>query len=69
MQGNKFFNRFSKVEPITKGWSEDKKYCVTKADGVRYLLRLSPAERYETRKALFELLKRVAALGIPMCKN
>lgn len=67
MKGEKFFDKFLKVEPITKGWSEDKKYCVTKADGMKYMLRISPAERYEKRKALFEILKRVAELGIPMC--
>ena len=59
--------RFSKYEPITKGWSEDKKYCVTEANGTKYLLRITPHSRYETRKSLFSLLEKVAALGIPMC--
>ena len=58
---------FAKVEPIEKGWSEDKKYCVTNSDGVKYLLRITQIERYEIRKALFEMLKQVAMLGIPMC--
>ena len=26
--------RIINTEPIEKGWSEDKKYCVTKADGI-----------------------------------
>ena len=59
--------RFIAAVPIEKGWSEDKKYCVTNNNGTRYLLRITPIERYETRKALFEMLERVAALGIPMC--
>lgn len=67
MQDIKLYNTFSKIEPVNKGWSEDKKYCVTKADGKKYLLRISPAERYEKRKALFEMLVSVAELGIPMC--
>lgn len=67
MQDKEFFSTFAKVEPVIKGWSEDKKYCVTKADGTKFLLRISPAKRYEQRKALFEILERVAALGIPMC--
>jgi aminoglycoside phosphotransferase (APT) family kinase protein len=58
---------FIKIEPITKGWSEDKKYCVTTADGTKYLLRISPASRFETRKALFAMLEKVAALKISMC--
>ncbi len=62
------YKNFIKVEPIVKGWSEDKKYCVTKADDTKYLLRISPIERYEARKALFEMLKQVDALGISMCR-
>ena len=59
--------RFISATPITKGWSEDKKYCVTDKSGARYLLRISSVERYETRKTLFEMMQRVAALDIPMC--
>ncbi|MCL2775346.1 MAG: phosphotransferase [Oscillospiraceae bacterium] len=62
------FESFTEIKPITKGWSEDKKYCVIKADGTKYLLRISPIERYEIRKSLFEMMKKVSALGIPMCK-
>lgn len=68
MRAKKLFDTFSKVEPITKGWSEDKKYCVTKLNGTKYFLRISPAARYETRKALFERLKEVYKLGLPVCK-
>jgi len=60
-------NSFVNHEPITKGWSEDKKYCVTKANGTKYLLRITPISRYEVRKSLFAMLQQVAALGVPMC--
>ena len=60
-------DRFVSAEPIEKGWSEDKKYCVTDADGEKFLLRITQIERYETRKALFSMLEQVAALDIPMC--
>ena len=60
--------KYIKSEPITKGWSEDKKYCVTATDGTQYLLRITPISRYEVRKSLFAMLKRVATLDIPMCK-
>lgn len=63
-----FKQRFPVIVPVTKGWSGDKKYQVTQADGIRYLLRISPPERYEARRALFDLLQQVAALGIPMCR-
>ncbi len=42
---------FISKEPITKGWSDDKKYCVTTADGTKYLLRISPPEQYDKKKS------------------
>jgi len=62
------FGRFAKVEQINKGWSDDKKYCVTDADGVCYLLRTSPFARYENRKQLHDIMGQVSALGVPMCQ-
>ena len=57
-----------KQEEIHKGWSEDKKYCVTDEDGNRFLLRVSPAEQFERKKAEFALMQQVAARKVPMCK-
>ena len=58
---------FASHKQITKGWSDDKKYCVIKDDGTKYLLRIIPAARYNGREPLFAMLSQVAALGIPMC--
>jgi aminoglycoside phosphotransferase (APT) family kinase protein len=58
---------FTRIEPINKGWSGDQKYCVTKAGGIKYLLRISPIEQYERKKSEFEMMQRVAFLGVPMC--
>jgi len=58
---------FASCEPIARGYSEDKKYCVTKADGAKYLLRITPLSRYEVRKSQFNMLQQVAALDVPMC--
>ena len=69
MQSILSLNRFTKITPITHGWSSDKKYCVTSNDGTRYFLRISPKERYEARKALFDMLKSVEELDIPMCST
>ncbi|MEG2678638.1 MAG: phosphotransferase [Oscillospiraceae bacterium] len=54
--------------PINKGWSCDKKYCVTVSNGTKYLLRITPAGKSATRKALFTMLEKVATLGVPMCR-
>lgn len=61
------FKFVSKI-PINKGWSDDKKYCVTATDETKYLLRVSPAEQYERKKLEFEMMQQVESLGVPMCK-
>lgn len=59
---------FISKEPINKGWSCDKKYCVTTATGVKYLLRVTPEEKSANRADMFRLQKQVADLGVSMCK-
>ena len=60
--------RFVSRQPIEKGWSCDRKYCVTTEDGVRYLLRVTPEEKSANRADMFRMQKAAAALGIPMCE-
>jgi aminoglycoside phosphotransferase (APT) family kinase protein len=55
-------------QTIEKGWSGDKKYCVTDDCGNKFLLRVSPSEQYARKKTEYELMCRVSALGVPMCK-
>ncbi|MBR5995145.1 MAG: phosphotransferase [Eubacteriaceae bacterium] len=55
------------IEPITAGWSNDKKYCVTDENGTRFLLRISDIAEHDAKQAGFEMMRRVAELGIPMC--
>lgn len=59
---------FISKDPINRGWSGDRKYCVTTADGVKYLLRISPEDRSTNCAALFSLLKEVETLGVSMCE-
>ena len=67
MENQEIYKTIIDTEPVDKGFSEDKKYRVTTVDGKRYLLRITPIQRYEARKSLFSMLKEVAALDIPMC--
>ncbi len=60
--------QFVAMRPIYKGYSGDKKYCVTAKDGTKYLLRTSPIRLYSQRRTEFQLMRRVAALQIPMCQ-
>lgn len=59
---------FVSKELITKGWSSDKKYCVTDENGIKYLLRLSDIAQYDVKKLEFQMMEKVAALGVPMCR-
>ena len=57
-----------KRTPILKGFSCDNKYCAEAANGTKYFLRISPLNKYDARRALFELLKSLEEFHIPMCK-
>lgn len=59
---------FIAKEPINKGWSGDKKYCVTDENGTRYLLRVSDIAQYDAKQSEFHMMKKVASLGVPMCQ-
>lgn len=58
---------YIKKELIEKGWSGDKKYCVTDEDGIKYLLRISSIDQFEKKKTEFCYMERISALQIPMC--
>ena len=59
---------FVTKEQINKGWSSDKKYCVTDENGTRYLLRVSNTLQHDTKQSEFNMMKKVSSFGIPMCQ-
>jgi serine/threonine-protein kinase len=58
------FEAFTKIKPICKGWSGDKKYCVETEDGRRMLLRVSDLSEYGRKKAEYEMMERAYRLGV-----
>ena len=54
-------------KPILKGWSNDRKYCITDENGERFLLRISDISQYDEKQSEFMMMQRVASLEIPMC--
>lgn len=60
--------KLTNKEQILKGWSRDKKYCVTDENGTRYLLRVSNSLQYDTKLSEFNMMKKVASLEVPMCQ-
>lgn len=59
---------FSSKIAINKGWSDDKKYCVTDQNQKNYFLRISEKKKLGSKKFEFDMMKKVASLGVPMCK-
>lgn len=53
--------------PINKGWSSDKKYCVTDPCGKKYLVRITPHSVNARHEELFLIQKELEKLGVPMC--
>ena len=49
-----FYERIVRREIIEKGWSGDQKYCAQDAQGRKYLLRISPVDRYERKQIQFQ---------------
>lgn len=66
MQDIKGYDTFTKIEAVNKGWSSDKKYYIENTDGRRLLLRVGDISEYNGKKAEFEMMKQVGALGVPM---
>ena len=58
-------DNFAKIEPLTKGWSSDKKYIVDTTDGRCLLLRIADIAEYDRKKTEFETIQKVADLDIP----
>ncbi len=57
---------FAKVEPINKGWSNEKKYYIETSDGRKLLLRIADASEFKRKQALYAMLERISELDIPM---
>jgi serine/threonine-protein kinase len=66
MRDIKGYEGFRKIEPILKGWSGDKKYYIETYDNRHLLLRMADIAEYDRKKAEFEIITRLSALGVPM---
>lgn len=52
------------IEPVNKGWSDDKKYHIITKEGRELLLRLSDISQYEKKKREFECLRPLMDMDI-----
>lgn len=44
--------KFVSKEPVLKGWSGDKKYCLTDEQGNRFLLRVTTTENMMIKEGI-----------------
>lgn len=54
------------VEPVSKGWSGDKKYFVRTESGEKLLLRLADIGQYDIKNKEYEIIKKYSETGIKM---
>lgn len=55
-------------QPLTKGWSTDRKYKVQLEDGRLGLLRIAEQPSYETKRLEFQLVENLFGLGLPVAE-
>jgi len=56
------YENFTKIEPVKKGWSGDKKYYI-ETDGKKLLLRVADISKHDEKKGEYEALAKAATLG------
>ncbi|WP_217492856.1 phosphotransferase [Bacillus sp. FJAT-27264] len=57
-----------KIEPVLKGWSNDKKYYIEDTGGRKLLLRVSDGKNHAQKQAEYELIRMVNKLDFPMSR-
>ncbi|HFH9836730.1 TPA: aminoglycoside phosphotransferase family protein [Streptococcus suis] len=55
-------------QPLTKGWSSDRKYKVQLEDGRFGLLRIAERPAYEVKRLEFQLVENLFGLGLPVAE-
>jgi len=59
---------WTRIEPVLKGWSNDKKYYIEDGEGRKLLLRLSGREELGRKQAEYEMIKLINQLNFPMSR-
>lgn len=63
------YDTFSKVVPINKGMSGDKKYYIETKDNKHQLLRIADIAEYDQKKKEYNRMNKLYAVGTPMPKT
>lgn len=60
--------KFVSKEPVTKGFSSDKKYRVMDENGVFYLLREADLTQKARKEEEFRIMQQLETMGLSMCR-
>ncbi|MDV4151924.1 phosphotransferase [Clostridium sp. AL.422] len=60
--------KWSKIDKINKGWSNDIKYYIETEDNQKLVLRISSIDKYEEKKKEYEVICKYSKLGFEMSK-
>lgn len=66
LQGIPGYSDWRFIQPISKGWSADRKFYIETVGGIKLLLRLAAGALSERKQLEYELVGRASQLGIPM---
>lgn len=60
--------KWTKIEKINKGWSNDTKYYIEKNDNEKLILRISSIDKYEEKQKEYDVICKYSKLGFEMSK-
>jgi len=61
-------NEITRIEKITAGWSFDEKYYIEQANGDKFVLRLTPADKLESKQKEYEIVALLNRLDFQMSR-
>ncbi|MEG0847248.1 MAG: phosphotransferase [Niameybacter sp.] len=62
------FSKWTKIEQINKGWSQDRKYYVENNENRKFLVRIAEATQYEAKEKEYQFLQKVNRIDAPMSR-
>ena len=68
MEDIKGYTSFGRIEPVTQGWSGDRKYYIETHQGEKLFLRLADIAYYSSKRHEFEMLRKWQPLALPTPK-
>lgn len=60
------YSEWSKIQPVDKGWSSDKKFYIEDIMGRKLLLRVADIKEFDNKKKEFEFVTKISEMDISM---